>query len=103
MINTLRATGADPAGDGPWLGAGSGGLSGAAVRPVALLQVREVAEAVSIPVIGMGGVACGRHAADLISAGATAVAVGTESFRDPGAGRRVASELAAELRVSKSG
>ena len=101
LINTLRATGADPAGGGAWLGAGSGGLSGAAVRPVALLQVREVAEAVSIPAVGMGGVSSGRHAADLISAGATAVAVGTENFRDPGAGRRVASELAAELRPTK--
>jgi len=101
LINTLRAAGADPAGGGPWLGAGSGGLSGAAVRPVALLQVREVAGAVSIPVVGMGGVSSGRHAADLISAGATAVAVGTESFRDPLAGLRVASELAAELRPAE--
>ncbi len=98
LINTLRATGADPLG-GPWLGAGSGGLSGAAVRPVALLQVREVAASVSIPVVGMGGVSSGADAAALISAGATAVAVGTESFRDPAAGHRVASELAAELRL----
>jgi dihydroorotate dehydrogenase (NAD+) catalytic subunit len=98
LINTLRATGADPDGQGPWLGAGSGGLSGAAVRPVALLHVREVAAAVSIPVVGMGGIASGRHAADMIRAGATAVAVGTESFRDPRAGLRVASELGAELR-----
>ena len=98
LINTLRAIGADPAGGGPWLGAGSGGLSGAAVRPVALLQVREVAAAVSIPVVGMGGVSSGRHAAAMMAAGATAVAVGTESFRDPAAGLRVASELAAELR-----
>ncbi len=98
LINTLRAMGTDPAGGGPWLGAGSGGLSGAAVRPVALLQVREVATAVSIPVVGMGGVSSGVHAAAMIAAGATAVAVGTESFRDPAAGLRVASELAAELR-----
>jgi dihydroorotate dehydrogenase (NAD+) catalytic subunit len=98
LINTLRATGADPSGKGSWLGAGSGGLSGPAVRPVALLQVREVAAAVSIPVVGMGGISSGRHAADMIRAGATAVAVGTESFRDPRAGIRVATELAAELR-----
>lgn len=95
LINTLRASAADPAG-GPWLGAGSGGLSGAAVRAVALLQVREVSATVSIPVVGMGGVSSGRHAADLIAAGATAVAVGTESFRDPAAGSRVAAELALE-------
>ena len=98
LINTLRATATDPASGESWLGAGSGGLSGAAVRAIALLQVREVAEAVSIPLIGMGGVSSGRDAADLISAGARAVAVGTESFRDPAAGRRVALELAAELR-----
>jgi dihydroorotate dehydrogenase (NAD+) catalytic subunit len=85
LINTLRA--AAP------VGAGSGGLSGPAVRAIALLQVREVAAAVSIPVVGMGGVASGAHAADLIRAGAKIVAVGTESFRDPAAGRRVAAEL----------
>jgi dihydroorotate dehydrogenase (NAD+) catalytic subunit len=49
---------------------------------------------VEIPVIGMGGIATGRHAADFLAAGASAVAVGTESFRDPAAGRRVAAELA---------
>ncbi len=103
LINTLRATGADPSGEGAWLGAGSGGLSGPAVRPVALLQVREVAAALSIPVVGMGGISRGRQAADMIRAGATAVAVGTESFRDPQAGLRVASELGAELRPLSAG
>ncbi|MBM3665969.1 MAG: dihydroorotate dehydrogenase [Actinobacteria bacterium] len=98
LINTLRATATDPGGGRPWLGGGRGGLSGAAVRPIALLQVREVAAAVTVPVIGMGGVSTGAHAGDLIEAGATAVAVGTESFRDPMAGRRVASELERELR-----
>jgi dihydroorotate dehydrogenase (NAD+) catalytic subunit len=65
------------------------------VRAVALAQVREVRERVSIPVVGMGGVQRGRHAADLLHAGADIVAVGTESFRDPLAGARVAAELAA--------
>lgn len=97
LINTLRSAAADPAGGEPWLGAGSGGLSGAAVRAIAQLQVREVAAAVSIPVVGMGGVAGGRDAAELIRAGAAAVAVGTESFRDPTAGHRVAAELRDEL------
>jgi dihydroorotate dehydrogenase (NAD+) catalytic subunit len=50
---------------------------------------------VTIPVVGMGGVQTGRHAADLLDAGATVVAVGTESFRDPLAGARIAGELAA--------
>ena len=57
-----------------------------------------MAATVSIPVVGMGGISSGHDAAEMISAGATAVAVGTESFRDPTAGRRVASELEAELR-----
>ncbi|MCW3010520.1 MAG: dihydroorotate dehydrogenase family protein, partial [Solirubrobacterales bacterium] len=70
-------------------------LSGPAIRVVALAQVAAVAERVGIPIIGMGGVQRGRHAADLLAAGATLVAVGTESFRDPQAGSRVARELAA--------
>jgi dihydroorotate dehydrogenase (NAD+) catalytic subunit len=94
LINTLKGMALDPAGGGPWLGGGIGGVSGPAVRAVALEQVHAVAARVGIPVIGMGGIASGRDAADFLAAGATCVAVGTESFRDPGAGRRVASELA---------
>ena len=93
LVNTLRATSLDPADGGPWLGGCTGGLSGPAIRAVALAQVAAVARAVAIPVVGMGGVACGRHANDLISVGARLVAVGTENFRDPGAGKRIASEL----------
>ncbi len=63
------------------------------MRAVALEQVRAVAGAVDLPVIGMGGIASGRDAADFLAAGATCVAVGTESFRDPAAGRRIAAEL----------
>jgi dihydroorotate dehydrogenase (NAD+) catalytic subunit len=77
----------------PWLGGGSGGVSGAAVRAIALVQVSEVAARVEIPVIGMGGVQSGRHARDLLEAGATIVGVGTESFRDPLAGMRITAEL----------
>ena len=65
LINTLKAAGLDPATLRPWLGAGSGGLSGPAVRPIALEQVRRVAAAVSIPVIGMGGIETGRDALGL--------------------------------------
>jgi dihydroorotate dehydrogenase (NAD+) catalytic subunit len=93
LINTLRAAAVDPATGRPWLGAERGGLSGPAVRAVAIEQVRSVAAAISIPVVGMGGVASGRDARDLMSAGAKIVAVGTESFRDPAAGSRIASEL----------
>jgi dihydroorotate dehydrogenase (NAD+) catalytic subunit len=98
LINTLRAMALRPGGGGRWLGGGSGGLSGAAIRQVALAQVAAVADTVSIPVIGMGGVENGRSAADLLDVGATLVAVGTESFRDPAAGARIARELAAFCR-----
>jgi dihydroorotate dehydrogenase (NAD+) catalytic subunit len=96
LVNTLRGMAMHPRHPGrPWLGGGTGGVSGPAVRAVALAQVSEVAARVSLPIIGMGGVQRGRHARDLRQAGATLVAVGTESFRDPLAGARVASELAA--------
>jgi dihydroorotate dehydrogenase (NAD+) catalytic subunit len=97
LINTLKAAAIDPATLRPWLGAGRGGLSGPAVRAVALEQVRAVSSAVRVPVVGMGGIGSGADALDFIAAGATLVAVGTENFRDPGAGRRVAAELGERL------
>jgi dihydroorotate dehydrogenase (NAD+) catalytic subunit len=94
LINTLRAYAPHPRIAGAaWLGNATGGLSGPAVRAVALAQVREVAARISIPVVGMGGVQTGRHAAHMLEAGATLVAVGTESFRDPAAGTRISREL----------
>jgi dihydroorotate dehydrogenase (NAD+) catalytic subunit len=93
LINTLRGMALDPISGQPWLGGGTGGVSGPAVRAVALAQVHAVADAVEIPVVGMGGVQHGRDALDLMRAGAELVAVGTESFRDPAAALRVASEL----------
>ena len=93
LINTLCALALAPGGSGAWLGGGSGGLSGPAIRTVALAQVTRVAQRVTIPVVGMGGVASGADARDLLDAGATLVAVGTESFRDPAAGSRIAREL----------
>ena len=95
LVNTLKGMAIDPRTRRPWLGAGTGGVSGPAIRPIALAQVAQVAGAVAIPVIGMGGIASGRDARDFVEAGATAVAVGTESFRDPAAGTRVGAELAA--------
>jgi dihydroorotate dehydrogenase (NAD+) catalytic subunit len=67
------------------------------VRAVALAQVHAVAAAVSIPVVAMGGISSGRDAAEMMRAGARIVAVGTESFRDPAAGSRIAAELGGEL------
>ena len=95
LVNTLKGMALDPSTRRPWLGGVTGGVSGPAVRAVALEQVYAVSRRVHIPVIGMGGIASGRHAADFLAAGARCVAVGTESFRDPVAGRRIASELAA--------
>jgi dihydroorotate dehydrogenase (NAD+) catalytic subunit len=93
LINTLRARALSPGRADPWLGGGNGGLSGPAIRAIALAQVASVAARVAIPIVGMGGVASGRDARELLDAGATLVAVGTESFRDPAAGARIASEL----------
>jgi len=103
LVNTLKASAIDPATGEPGIAAGHGGLSGPAIRPIAVAQVRAVSAAVRIPIIGMGGVSSGADAAELIAAGATLVAVGTESFRDPRAGARVAHELAGALKVDRSG
>ena len=96
LVNTLRGMAMHPRRPGePWLGGGTGGVSGPAVRAIALAQVREVRERVRLPIVGMGGVQSGRHARDLLDAGADLVGVGTESFRDPLAGARIAAELRA--------
>jgi dihydroorotate dehydrogenase (NAD+) catalytic subunit len=97
LINTLRAMALSPGAShqrAPWLGGGTGGLSGPAIRAVALAQVAAVARRVAIPVVGMGGVQRQAHARDLLDAGAALVAVGTETFRDP----RAAAAIAADLR-----
>jgi dihydroorotate dehydrogenase (NAD+) catalytic subunit len=94
LINTLKGSAFEATGE-PALAAGYGGLSGPAVRPVALQQVRAVAAAVAVPLVGMGGIGEGRDAREFLTAGASLVAVGTENFRDPRAGSRVAAELEA--------
>jgi dihydroorotate dehydrogenase (NAD+) catalytic subunit len=93
LINTLKASAIDLTSGRPGIAAGHGGLSGPAVRPVAVGQVRAVASAVELPIVGMGGVCNGDDAREMLAAGATLVAVGTESFRDPRAGSRIAAEL----------
>jgi dihydroorotate dehydrogenase (NAD+) catalytic subunit len=96
LVNTLRGMAFDPRRPGePWLGGVTGGVSGPAIRALAVAQVHAVRERTRLPIVGMGGVQRGRHAADLLRAGADLVAVGTESFRDPLAAGRVAGELAA--------
>ena len=103
LINTLKASAIDPASREPGVAAGHGGLSGPAVRPVAIAQLRAVAAAVSIPIVGMGGISNGADALEFLAAGASLVAVGTESFRDPRAGERVAHEIAGALQATPSG
>ena len=100
LINTVRGMALHPETGDPWLGGRTGGVSGPAVRAMALAQVADVAARVSIPIVGMGGVQSGGDALALLRAGASVVAVGTESFRDPAAGRRVAHELA-ELAIQR--
>ena len=97
LVNTLKGMALDPGGSRPWLGGKTGGVSGPAIRAIALEQVHTVARAVDLPVIGMGGIATGAHAADFLEAGAKCIAIGTESFRDPAAGRRVAADLSNRL------
>ncbi len=102
LINTLKASAIDPATGQPGIAAGHGGLSGPAVRPIAIAQLRAVVAAVGIPIVGMGGVSNGADGLEFLDAGATLVAVGTESFRDPRAGERVASEISRALEVRRS-
>jgi dihydroorotate dehydrogenase (NAD+) catalytic subunit len=97
LINTVRGMALDPGTGEPWLGGVTGGVSGPAVGAVALAQVHSVARDVEIPIVAMGGVERGQDALDLMRAGATLVAVGTESFRDPAAGSRIRAELAGLL------
>ena len=95
LINTLRGMRIDVNTRRPILKMNTGGMSGPAVLPVAVRMVWEVANAVDLPILGMGGVSKGADAAELMLAGATAVAVGTASFADVYAPVRVRDELAA--------
>ena len=94
LTNTARGMLYDRIRGGPFLGGGGGGLSGPALRPQALHCVQAARAAVAIDIVGVGGVETADDAADLLLAGAQAVAIGTAIFRDPGAPRRVRRELA---------
>lgn len=83
LINTLMGMAVDIEKRRPMLSIGTGGLSGPAVKPVALRMVWQVAKAVKIPVIGLGGICNARDAIEFIMAGATAVEIGTANFIDP--------------------
>lgn len=93
LINTLMGMAVDVERRRPYLSTVTGGLSGPAVRPVAVRMVWQVAKAVKIPVIGLGGITCGRDALEFLMAGATAVEVGTANFLDPAVSSRIVSEI----------
>lgn len=93
LVNTFLALAIDARTRRARLGAGFGGLSGPAIKPVALRMVYEACQAVRIPVIGIGGISTGVDAAEFLIAGATAVEVGTASFWDPPATGRITREL----------
>ena len=96
VVNTLRGMKLDPE-LRPVLGTQTGGLSGPALKPVALAAVHACYRATGLPIVGMGGVASGRDALELHAAGARAVALGTVLFSDPLAPARIREELSAEL------
>jgi dihydroorotate dehydrogenase (NAD+) catalytic subunit len=101
LVNTFVSLAIDAKARRPRIGAGFGGLSGPAIKPIALRMVYEAAQTVRIPVIGLGGVAAGEDAAEFLIAGASAVQVGTASFWDPGAPIRIARELDEFLKKEK--
>lgn len=93
LINTIRALAVDWRRRRPVLGYGFGGLSGPAIKTVALRLVSEVARAVELPVIGIGGIESAEDVLEFVVAGASAVQVGTASFRDPGVMLRILEDL----------
>jgi dihydroorotate dehydrogenase (NAD+) catalytic subunit len=103
LVNTFIALAIDAGTRRPRLGAGFGGLSGPAIKPLALRLVYQAAQAVKIPVIGLGGISTGEDAAEFLVAGASAVEVGTATFWDPQSPARVARELGQFLRREKVG
>ena len=97
LVNTLRGLSLDERTLAPKLSTVTGGLSGPALRPVALAAVFAARRATRLPIVGMGGIENGRHALEFLAAGAHACALGTVLFADPYAPRRVREELAAQL------
>jgi len=93
LVNTFVGLAIDPKTRKSRLGAGFGGLSGPAIKPIALRMVYEAARSVKIPVVGLGGISDGLDAAEFLIAGASAVEVGTANFWDPSAPVRIAREL----------
>jgi len=99
LVNTVKGMAIDPSTRRPRLGTGGGGLSGAAIRPVAVRAIFDVHAAMpDVPLVGVGGVSSAEHAVELLLAGASAVQVGTATFEDPRACVRVLAGLEAWCR-----
>jgi dihydroorotate dehydrogenase (NAD+) catalytic subunit len=94
-VNTLRGLAVDPRTLQPVLARATGGLSGPALKPVALAAVHACYAATQLPIVGMGGVTCGQDVVELVACGASQVALGTVLFGDPGAPSRIREELSA--------
>jgi len=101
LVNTFVSLAIDAHTRRPRIGAGFGGLSGPAIKPIALRLVYEAAQAVHIPIVGLGGIRSGEDAAEFLIAGASAVEVGTVNFWDPGAPARIARELEQYVKKEK--
>lgn len=97
LINTIQGLAIDWRRRRPVLGNGIGGLSGPAIKPVALRIVWQVAKAVKVPIIGVGGIQCLDDVMEFFVAGASAVQIGTTNFYAPGAAERLVDELGALL------
>ncbi len=97
LINAVRAMAIDVVSARPVLANVSGGLSGPAIRPIAVWAVWEAASVLHIPIIGMGGIETGRDALEFVMAGASAVGIGTANFRDPRVPMRILGEIEAAL------
>jgi dihydroorotate dehydrogenase (NAD+) catalytic subunit len=97
LVNTIRGLKLDDRTLEPALGPGAGGLSGPALKPIALAAVHACYRATGLPIVGMGGVSSGRDVLEFVAAGACHVALGTVLFGDPDAPTRIRTELAAEL------
>jgi dihydroorotate dehydrogenase (NAD+) catalytic subunit len=98
LINAVRGMVIDVANARPMLANGSGGLTGPAIRPIAVHAVWEVASAVTIPIVGIGGVETAHDALEFLFAGASAIGIGTANFRDPLVHVRVVEGIESELR-----
>lgn len=98
LINTLKGFAIDPYKRKPIFNNGYAGLSGPAVKPIALRMVHEVSKAVNIPVIGLGGISTGVDAIEFMMAGATAIQIGTVNFANPMAGKEIIEEMEAFLK-----